>query len=99
MRAKSINENQNFERGLDPKESMGIGMPNLFAIAAITEDFSNIELIFGRAESYSKFEEEKKKGDYSSIALFKINGAGDLYIGADFDGSGDVELLESYPEY
>jgi hypothetical protein len=26
MRAKSVNEAQNFERGLDPKESMDIGL-------------------------------------------------------------------------
>jgi hypothetical protein len=27
MRAKTINEDQNFERGKDPKEAIGIGIP------------------------------------------------------------------------
>lgn len=29
MRARRVNENISFERGTDPKRSMGIGMPNL----------------------------------------------------------------------
>ena len=36
MRAKSINEDQNFERGLDPKKSMGIGINNF-------EDYMNLK--------------------------------------------------------
>ena len=43
MRAKSVNENQNFERGQSPKDSMKIGMGDEFMILSVDaqDEFHN----------------------------------------------------------
>jgi hypothetical protein len=43
MKAQFVYESLDFERGLDPKEAMGIGMPNLKAVDPIINKVWTIE--------------------------------------------------------
>jgi hypothetical protein len=53
MRAKTVNENQQFQRGQDPKESLGIGIRNY-------EDYLNMKI----RQLYPNENPEKKLDEF-----------------------------------
>jgi hypothetical protein len=86
MKAKTVNEKHNFERGQDPKSAMGIGMGDEFLVISLdaTDNFvdnnndqsyagGNIMFVEGPM-SYEKAKKiyDDTKGDVSNVYLVNV---------------------------
>jgi hypothetical protein len=84
---KLVRENINFERGKDPKESMGLGI-GLYGIYEYNYDETYIYFFRKEGDARSKFEE------IDAGVLFKASGDGQLYSSVEFGSRGEVEILD-----